>query len=51
VHGAYLNVQINIAGLKDELFKTSKLAEAKKILDDSMALEKEILETVTSKIK
>ena len=51
VHGAYLNVQINTAGLKDELFKTSKLAEAKKILDDSMALEKEILETVTSKIK
>jgi glutamate formiminotransferase / formiminotetrahydrofolate cyclodeaminase len=51
VHGAYLNIQINAGNIKDETYKSGKLTEAKKILDDSIRLEKEILDIVASKIK
>ncbi len=51
VQGACLNVQINAPGIKDEVYKSGKLNEAKKILDDSILLEKEILAIVESKIK
>jgi glutamate formiminotransferase/formiminotetrahydrofolate cyclodeaminase len=51
VQGACLNVQINASGIKDDVYKSGKLSEAKKLLDESILLEKEILAIVESKIK
>ena len=50
VLGAYLNVKINTADLKDEHWKQTKLAEAQKIAEKAKALEKEILEIVEQKM-
>ncbi len=51
VMGAWLNVKINAAGLKDEPFKTEILQKAQIIVDSVTVLEKEILEIVDGKIK
>jgi len=50
VQGAYLNVKINAAGLKDRATAESLLAEAAQIARDADAAERRILETVDSKI-
>ena len=50
VLGAYLNVKINAAGLKDRAFADSILAEAKTIADKAVVEEKEILDVVNAKI-
>jgi len=50
VIGAYLNVKINASGLKDAGFLEKVLAEAEKIMADSLRQESEILEIVKQKI-
>jgi len=50
VMGAYLNVKINAADLKDETFKADILAKGKEIEDKAIALEKEIMDIVNAKI-
>lgn len=50
VHGAYLNVKINAAGLKDRLVAEELLAEAAEIARKADAEEKRIVEIVESKI-
>ena len=50
VWGAYLNVKINAAGLKDRLVAEELLAEAAEIARKADAEEKRILEIVESKI-
>lgn len=50
VLGAYLNVKINAAGLKDRVQADSILADAKKIADESQIFENEILAIVNQKI-
>jgi len=46
VYGAYLNVKINAAGIKDAAFASNIVDEAKKILELSNKKETEILEMV-----
>ncbi len=46
VYGAYLNVKINAAGIKDAAFASNIVDEAKKILELSNKKEAEILELV-----
>lgn len=50
VLGAFLNVKINASGLDDKALAANKIAMAQKIADDAMAMEKEILSIVDSKI-
>jgi glutamate formiminotransferase/formiminotetrahydrofolate cyclodeaminase len=50
VMGAFLNVKINAAGLKDDDFVKEKLQTGAELERKAMALEKEILEIVNSKI-
>ena len=50
VLGAYLNVKINVADLKDEAFKKDILARARKIAEDTQKAEAEILAIVESKL-
>lgn len=50
VQGAYLNVKINAAGLKDRVVAEELLAEAAQIARQADAEEKRILEIVESKI-
>lgn len=50
VLGAWLNVRINAAGLKDREKADGLLAEAKKIADDACAKEREILDIVNKVI-
>ena len=50
VMGAYLNVKINTADLKDETFKSEMLAKGSKIEKDALALEASILEKVNQKL-
>lgn len=50
VLGAFLNVKINIADIKDETFKNQTLAKAKKMADKAIQLEQEILSLVDNKI-
>ncbi len=50
VLGAFLNVKINAAGLKDRAAAESVLSEAQKIADEACAREKEIIEIVNSVI-
>lgn len=50
VIGAHLNVKINASGLKDRAFADDILAKAKKLEEEALALEKEILAIVESKI-
>lgn len=50
VWGAFLNVKINAADLKDVTYKNKILSDAKEIVTKADALEKEIIEIVQSKI-
>lgn len=50
VYGAYLNVKINSASLKDELYKNEVLANAEKILKQALESESEILKVVKAKL-
>ena len=50
IYGAYLNVKINATGLDDKALATEKVNTAKSILDAALALEKEILAIVESKM-
>jgi len=50
VEGAFLNVKINTAGLKDEMYVNQILAEAQQILQHTKETESEILKTVYQKI-
>ena len=50
VLGAYLNVKINVADLKDEVFKTDILGKAAKIASSAQEAEDEILRIVESKL-
>ncbi len=51
VMGAFLNVKINAAGLSDKTLADKYIKEGQEIEDATVALEKEILEIVNSKIK
>ena len=51
VYGAFLNVKINSASLEDKAYVEQILANGQKILEQTTALEKEILSIVDSKIK
>lgn len=50
VIGAFLNVKINAGGLNDQEFVNKILEEGQKMVDDSIAIENEILAIVHSKI-
>ena len=50
VIGAHLNVKINAGGLKNQAFLESVLGKAQKLEDEAIAMEKEILAIVDSKI-
>lgn len=50
IWGAYLNVKINAADLKDETYKTEILQKAELIVQRADALEKEIISLVNKKI-
>lgn len=50
VMGAFMNVRINAAGYTDKEFVNYIVAEGKKIEDQTLSLEKEILELVNQKI-
>jgi glutamate formiminotransferase/formiminotetrahydrofolate cyclodeaminase len=50
VIGAHLNVKINAGGLKDKVFLEGVLAKAKKLEEEAIAMEKEILAIVDGKI-
>src|SRR6187431_1250473 len=50
VMGAFMNVRINAAGYEDKSFVNDVVAKGKKIENDTVALEKEILEIVNKKI-
>jgi glutamate formiminotransferase/formiminotetrahydrofolate cyclodeaminase len=46
-HGAYLNVKINLEGLKDELYSQTILEEANVLRDQADALEKRVIELIS----
>ncbi|MFN8577833.1 MAG: glutamate formimidoyltransferase [Candidatus Sericytochromatia bacterium] len=50
IHGAYLNVKVNVSGISDKNFTENLMSKANKILENSKTLEKEILEIVENKI-
>jgi glutamate formiminotransferase/formiminotetrahydrofolate cyclodeaminase len=50
VMGAFMNVRINAAGYDDKEFVKDIVAKGKKIEDDTIALEQEILKVVNQKI-
>ncbi|MGB0918448.1 MAG: glutamate formimidoyltransferase, partial [Flavobacteriales bacterium] len=50
VIGAHLNVKINAGGLKDKAFLEDVLAKAKKLEEEAIALEAEVLAIVEGKI-
>ena len=50
VHGAYLNVKINAAGIKDRAIADAIVAEGAQIVAATYAKEKEILEVVNKVI-
>lgn len=50
VRGAYLNVKVNAAGLSDRGYATKMVSAAKKILDQSEKLSREIIAVAESKI-
>jgi glutamate formiminotransferase/formiminotetrahydrofolate cyclodeaminase len=51
VLGAFLNVKINAAGLKDRAAAEALIAQASEIADKAQQREKEILEVVVKKIE
>ena len=50
VIGAHLNVKINAGGLKDKVFLADVLAKAKKLEEEAIAMENEVLAIVEGKI-
>ena len=50
VHGAFLNVKINMGDLEDKVFAADKLKKGNDILAKATALEKEIVAMVEGKI-
>lgn len=50
VMGAYMNVRINCSGFDDKSFVDKMVADGKKIQDDAIQLENEIVEIVNKKI-
>lgn len=50
VHGAFLNVKINAAGLDDKAFATQVVAEGEKMIEAADKAEREILAIVNSKM-
>ncbi|HAP70323.1 MAG TPA: glutamate formimidoyltransferase [Flavobacteriales bacterium] len=50
VIGAHLNVKINAGGLKDKAFLEGVLSKAKKLEEEAIAMEKEVLAIVEGKI-
>jgi glutamate formiminotransferase/formiminotetrahydrofolate cyclodeaminase len=50
VMGAHLNVRINAGGLHDKAFLETTLATAKQLEEEAIAMEKEILSIVESKL-
>jgi glutamate formiminotransferase/formiminotetrahydrofolate cyclodeaminase len=50
VYGAYLNVKINLSGLKDSVYSAGVLKEAEEILNNAVKSEQSILEIVRKKI-
>ena len=51
VMGAFLNVKINAAGMKESDFAKEKLHKGAELESKTIALEKEILEIVNNKIQ
>ena len=50
IHGAYLNVQINAAGLKDEVFKERLLSEGAQLIAAADEAEAAIMAMVRDKV-
>lgn len=50
VYGAYLNVKVNISGLKDKSYSDSVMLEAETILKEALNLEAEVLEQVQQRL-
>jgi glutamate formiminotransferase/formiminotetrahydrofolate cyclodeaminase len=50
VHGAFMNVKINMSGLDDKIFAEKMLKKGNDIFEKTIAAEKEILEIVEQKI-
>ncbi|MCB0635825.1 MAG: cyclodeaminase/cyclohydrolase family protein, partial [Lewinella sp.] len=50
MRGAYLNVQINTAGLKDEAYKKDVLERGRQLLDEAERAEAAIMAVVTKKL-
>lgn len=50
IHGAYLNIKVNITGINDKNFTENLMSKANDIFEKSKTLEKEILDIVESKI-
>jgi glutamate formiminotransferase/formiminotetrahydrofolate cyclodeaminase len=50
VMGAFMNVRINAVGYEDKNYVNNIVAQGKKIENDTIALEKEILDIVNKKI-
>lgn len=50
VYGAYLNVKINLGGLKDKTYVTTTLDKANELLKEANETEKRVLEIVDSKL-
>jgi glutamate formiminotransferase/formiminotetrahydrofolate cyclodeaminase len=51
VYGAYLNVKVNISGLKDKSYSESVMLEAETILKEALNLEAELLEQVQRRLE
>jgi glutamate formiminotransferase/formiminotetrahydrofolate cyclodeaminase len=50
VYGAWMNVSINAGGLKDKTMAETLMAEANKILADTLLAEQHLLEAVKAKM-
>jgi glutamate formiminotransferase/formiminotetrahydrofolate cyclodeaminase len=50
IRGAYLNVRVNVSGLKDRVFAEKLIAEGRKIEEETAALEHEIIGIVSLKL-
>lgn len=50
IRGAWLNVQINAAGMEEDAFLKPLMEEARSILKEALEMEEEILKTVDEKI-
>lgn len=50
IEGAFMNVKINLPGIKDEAYKKGIMSKAQQIQDDSARIEREIVAIVEDKI-